>query len=271
LEEKIDKIYSLLKGKKIIIAFSGGVDSSVVASLAKKVAKSIICVTFFNPIYLKEDYLEAKKVAQELEIKWERMDITDIPESFFKNNPSNRCYICKKILMTHLLKYKNKIKYDIIVDGTNFDDLKEYRPGINALNELGIISPLAISEINKKEVRLIAENLRLSVFNKPSGTCLLSRIPYNQQITLKKLEMIRQSEKLLKNLLNSKIVRVRHYEINKNINLARIEIQKEDFIELFNLIKNNLDYIIKELKKVGYNYITIDLEGYRSGSMDSVN
>ena len=268
METKIQRINSLLKGKKVIVAFSGGVDSTVIALLAKEIAEEVICCTFYEPLYLKDDILEAKKIAAVINIEWVKINITDIPDQFFNNNPKNRCYICKKILMKHLITFMKKKKYDLIIDGTNFDDLNEYRPGIKALKELDIKSPLAIAKITKKEVRTIALNYKLNVANKPSNTCLLSRIPYNEKITLKKLDMIKKSEKFLKKLLQINIVRVRHHEIKNNIHLARIEVKKENLNNIFYQKSGIIQKITTQLEIFGYNYITLDLLGYRTGSMD---
>jgi len=268
LENKIKKIYSIFNGKKVVIAFSGGVDSTIIAFLAKKSAKKVICCTFYNPIFLKEDLIIAKKMAKEIDIDHKIIEVNNFPEVLFQKNPRNRCYICKKTLMKHLIAFKNKSGFDIIVDGTNLDDLKEYRPGITALKELNIMSPFILEKITKKEIRKIGKFFKISNYNSPNTTCLLSRIPYNEEITIEKLEMIKKSEDFLKRMLKTDVVRVRHYELSNKIYLARIELKKEKIIELFEEPELNIQKIINELKKLGYTYLTIDLEGYRSGSMD---
>lgn len=258
----------MLKGKKVIVAFSGGIDSTVVAVLAKKVAKDIICCTFFNNIYLKYEFKEARKIASDLDLKWEKIDINDIPQEFFAKNPKDRCYICKKIMMKHLTDFRNEIGFDLVIDGTNFDDLNEYRPGIKALDELNVVSPLAEAKITKKEVRQIARHFNLKDADRPSTTCLLTRIPYNEEITEKKLSMIEKAEKFIKNSLNIRVIRVRHHELSGNKSLARIELERTKIGMIFK--NNKFEEIIEELRSLGYNFITIDLEGYRSGSMDEI-
>jgi len=268
IEQKIQKIKEIFKSKKVIVAFSGGVDSTLVAYFAKKFANDVLCCTFYNEIYLNDEYVKANKIAKELNVKWKKIEISNIPNEFFKSHPINRCYICKKTVFKHLIDLKNKINYDLIVDGTNYDDIKEHRPGLKALSELKICSPLMEAKLNKNEIRLIAKYNNLSVADQPPSTCLLSRIPYKQKITIEKLNMIKKSEEFLKQFLNIKVVRVRHYEIYENTHLARIEIPLEQIQNL--LCKNSgiIQKIVNELKKIGYTYITFDLEGYRTGSMD---
>jgi len=268
LKAKIEKLQSLVKGKKILIAFSGGIDSTVVAFLSKEVAKEIICCTIYQNVYLKNGIIDAERIANELGIAWKKVIVDDIPDQFFLENPSNRCYICKKTLMHHLIEIKNQFGFDLIIDGTNYDDISEYRPGIRALKELGIVSPLAESEITKKEIRQIASNNKLSVAEKVSSPCLLTRIPFGDSISVIKLEMIKTAEDFLKTVLNVKVIRVRHYELNQKMHLARIELQKEFFEKIINDDDRILTKIVAELKKIGYNYVTLDLEGFRSGSMD---
>ena len=163
--------------------------------------------------------------------------------------------------MTALLALARKRNMDYIIDGTNFDDLKDFRPGYRAVQELIIKSPLAEAGITKQEIRLIAKEYNLSVFNKPAMPCLASRIPYGSEITEQKLTMIAEAESLIKTLTNVSVVRVRHHGT-----IARIEVPPEERVKFFN--QQVLDQITAALNKLGFVYVTLDLQGYRSGSMN---
>lgn len=264
--EKIVKclIEDLKKKDKIVVAFSGGVDSSVVTALAyKALTKNALAVTIDSPLLPSEELLNAKKIAKNIGIKHLifRLDELKIPE--FAKNPPNRCYLCKKYRFSSLKKILEEkgLNFNVIVDGTNLSDLGEYRPGLLALKEEGIYSPLLKHKISKDLTRKIAKFLRLPVYNKPSSACLASRFPYWSELTLKKLRRVDKAEKYLRNKFQIKIVRVRDHN-----GLARIEIGKE---ELKLLLKRSvIDDVIGRLKKLGFRFITLDLEGYRFGSFD---
>ncbi|MBD3228636.1 MAG: ATP-dependent sacrificial sulfur transferase LarE [Candidatus Lokiarchaeota archaeon] len=260
MQSKIQRVYSVFRKKKIIIAFSGGVDSSVIAILAKKSADKVICCTLYHPLLL-DDLEEIKKVASEINVDWRIIEIESIPNKIIEKNPKNRCYICKTNMMKYLIEYKNRKNFDMVVDGTNYDDLNKFRPGIKALKELGVVSPLVAAKLTKREIRDIAKSYNLSVAQKSPTTCLLSRIPYNEKITKEKIEMIKKAENFLKKDLNMSLIRVRTHNLAKNNFLARIEAKKED---IRRIIRSNelTTLIISKLKEIGYNLITIDLEGY---------
>lgn len=246
----------------ICIAFSGGVDSSLLLKIASDVSKEknidIYAVTFSTKLHPMSDITISKKLAKSMNVIHEIITIDEFQNKDILNNPIDRCYQCKKYLFTRLLQFAKSKGLKYIVDGTNADDLKEYRPGLMALSELGIISPLAKFNITKKEVREIATTLNLSVASRPSSPCLATRLPYNTKITLELLQNIEKAEDYL-NSIGFKIVRVR---VHKDI--ARIEIPTEDF----NRFLQNKDNIITYFKKLGFIYVTLDLEGFRSGSMD---
>lgn len=249
---------SLLKLEKqgICLAFSGGIDSALLLYICKNM--NITAITFESIFQTEDEINEAKIFCRNFKIKHEIIKTFPLKDKKIINNPKDRCYFCKKIFFEKLKVFakENNLKY--IIDGTNFDDLKTYRPGLKALKEMEIISPFAEHKITKQEIREYAKNIGLSIHNKPSTPCIATRFPYNTILTEEKIEIVKQCEKLLKDngLLS---VRVRlHNEI------ARIEIEKEKFND-FLIIKDN---IISKFKELGIKYVTLDLEGLRSGSMD---
>jgi len=260
-QKKIEKVKEILQGKKVLVAFSGGVDSSVVTFLAMKFCSRVVAVTAILKVSPPGELEYAKGVAKELGVEWRTIEIAVLEDSNFKMNPPNRCYFCKRELLTGLLQLAEEEGLDLIIDGTNNDDLKDVRPGYQAVQELGISSPLAEAGITKKEIRQIAKEYELSVFNKPSMACLASRIPYRNEITEQKLKMIAEAETLIKNLTGVSVIRVRHHG-----NMARIEVAPDELNKLFH--KKILDQIVIGLKKLGFVYVTLDLQGYRTGSMN---
>ncbi len=262
LEQKLQHLISVLRNKKVVVAFSGGVDSSLLAFLSNKYGKEALLVTERSILYLDEDIEEAAHFAKKYQIPHIFIDLDPLDDDNFTENPANRCYICKKGLYSEIIKIKEEKNFDLILDGSNLDDLTDYRPGMQALKELNILTPYIEFKINKEEIRELSKYFELSVHSKPSMACFASRIPYNQAINEKKLIMIREAERFLRNSFNLNQLRVRIH----NNNLARIELEKEDFSKV--LKKRNLNLITNKFKDLGFTYITIDIEGFRSGSMN---
>ena len=262
LRNKLDNLISFLKGKKVIVAFSGGIDSSLLAFLSKKHAKEPLLITERSILYPDEEIEEAIKFARKFDISHKIIQGTPLNNEKFTQNPQNRCFICKKDIFSKFLAIKDEKDYDIIIDGSNYDDLNDYRPGLQALNELNIISPYIKFQIDKQEIRKISQYFNLGIESKPSNACFASRIPYNQIITEQKLNMINQGEEFLKKEFDLTQVRVRLHD-NK---IARIELLKDDFPKI--LTQSNQEIITKKFKELGFCYITIDIEGFRSGSMN---
>ncbi len=263
--DKLDKLrieISKLIEEGVCIAFSGGVDSSLILKIAceegLKQNKDIHAITFETKLHPVADVEISKRVAMEMGAIHNIIAIDELENKEILHNPVDRCYQCKKMLFTNLIDFAsvNNLKY--ILDGTNADDLKVYRPGLRALKELGIISPLAKLSINKDEVRKMASKLDISVASRPSAPCMATRLPYNTMIDYELLNKIDRGEEFIKTLGFS-IVRIRVHN-----NIVRIEIETKElprFIETREVI---IDY----LKELGFIYITLDLEGFRSGSMD---
>lgn len=264
LEKKLRSLISFLHSKKVIVAFSGGVDSSLLAFLSRKYAKDTLLITECSILYPEEEIEEASQFANKNDIPHVIIERYPLKDEDFQCNPENRCYICKTGLYREILEIKNSKNFDIILDGSNADDLLDYRPGMQALKELKISTPYIDFNINKNEIREISKFYDLDVQSKPSMACFSSRIPYGQIINEKKLIMIREAEKFLKQNFGLKQLRVRLHEEN----LARIEFLSKDLVRI--LTEKNMELIKSKLKELGFTYVTIDIEGFRSGSMNEV-
>lgn len=260
IEQKFDELKQILKSlESVVIAFSGGVDSSFLAKVAYDVlGDKVVAVTADSTLYSEVE--EAKEIAKELGIKHELFftEELDIPE--FSDNPPERCYHCKKELFSKLWKIAREHGFKHVADGANYDDLGDYRPGMKAGAELSISSPLKDAKLTKSEIRKLSKRLGLSTWNKPSMACLASRFPYGTHITHEKLSVVGEAEQFLREL-GIKQLRSRHHG-----NIARIEVLSED---LAILLKNGIrEKIVEKFKRLGYTYVTVDLSGYRTGSMN---
>ncbi len=262
LGAKIANIKAALKAKQsMLVAFSGGVDSSVVAALAfQALGKNAIAVTAASETLPPFELENAIEVAKKIGIAHKIVKFSELDVEEFRMNPPERCYYCKKSLLQVLKKVAEKEGLKVIADGTNADDKLAHRPGIKALGEFNVFSPLAELGVSKAEVRAIATKLGLPNADKPSMACIASRFPYGQKITMEKLDRVKKAEAFLMKL-GFRQIRVRDHE-----GIARIEVLPD---EQKGILKNSVK-IAGEMRKLGYRYITLDLEGYRSGSMDEV-
>ena len=259
-----DKIFQTLiswfqdKNQKAIVALSGGVDSAVVALAAKKgLDKKAFAVTADYNTLSADELESARKIATEIDINHSIIRYNELDNEEFVKNDRLRCYHCRTELASYLLLEAKKMDVSLIVDGTNIDDLKDYRPGIKALRENGIKSPLVELGIGKQKIRSIANLNNLSVFDKPSNSCLASRIPHGVPVTFEKLKRVEKAERLVKSVFNVRQVRVRDIQ-----NTAKIEVGKEEIKEMFDIYK--ISDIESKLKYLGFNYVTLDLSGYRN-------
>lgn len=262
--------YTLIKeieqmaGQDVCLAFSGGVDSSVLLKLLCDASDRmehggrIYAVTFQTRLHPPADVEIAGRVAEETGAVHCILQVDESENEELLNNPVNRCYLCKKYLFSRLIAFGRDKGVSLFLDGTNADDLEVYRPGLQALKELGIRSPLAEQGVTKADVRQLAEQLGLSVAARPSAPCLATRIPYGTRLDFDLFERIDQAETFLKEL-GYPVVRVRvHGEI------VRLEVPADRLSDL----AADSDLVVKKLKELGFPYITMDLEGFRSGSMD---
>ncbi len=258
-----EKLRDILSEKRVAVALSGGVDSSLVTALSKKYAKSVIALTVDTEKVPLGTTEEAREIAEHIGVEHRvlRVDIMSLDE--FVENPPDRCYHCKKVIWNAIEDHCKDMDIDVYLDGTNADELKEHRPGIMASREFGVLSPLAELGFRKKDIRNLAKKLGLPNHDKPSNACLSSRVPYNTKISPELLERIDKSEAFLREFLNLRQVRVRVHG-----DLARIEVEKEEMDKFFD--KEVLKIINNKLKSFGFKYICLDTKGYRSGSMDEV-
>lgn len=254
---KIEKVSELLKRfRRVVVAFSGGVDSTLLAKLAfDSLGENSVAVTAVSPTYPSVELTEARKQARLIGIKHAIIRTDEVCDRRFSSNPPDRCYYCKSELFSKLSAIA---KGAVVVDASNVDDLLDYRPGALARAELGVRSPLQEAGLTKTEIRAAAKRLGLPNWNKPAQACLASRFPYGHAITGKNLKMVEAAEAAVSARVPGQ-VRVRHHGL-----MARIEAEKDKIPSLL----KNAGAISKKLRKIGYHYVTVDLDGYRTGSMN---
>jgi len=260
LAKKLKHLKSIIaRCESAVIAFSGGVDSSLVCAVAHEVlGERVIAVTAVSHTYPPGEIDVAKEVAKRIGIKHMIIETGELDDPKFIANPIDRCYLCKGELLGKLDDVRKKFGFKKILDGTNHDDLSDFRPGFRALEEFGVMSPLALAGIGKEEVRQLAAGYGLPNFDKPANPCLASRIPFGCTITQESLDRIAKAEGFMHSL-GFRVVRVRDHG-----DLARIEVAKSELEKAF-MLKNEME---KNLKRLGYTFVTLDLEGYRSGSLN---
>ncbi len=260
IHERIEQVTDYLqKFDGVLVAFSGGVDSSVLAALAYRALGSrSTAVTAQSQTLPRRELESAKRTAKDIGIKHIVIPYNELDEPEFAQNPVNRCYYCKTGLFRALRALADEFGFDAVADGTNASELTGHRPGHRAAIEQHILTPFADMGINKDEIRQIGRSMGLDVWDKPQQACLSSRFPYGNTITEEGLKQVEQAEEFLFDL-GFEQYRVRHHG-----NTARIEVP-ENF---FRILMINKDTIIVRFKELGYTYITLDLEGFRSGSFD---
>ena len=247
--------------KSALVALSGGVDSAVVALAAKKaLGINALSITANYRTLSTDELATAEKIATEIGIAHRVLEYDELKNPDFVKNDELRCYHCRNELGRRLVHEAHKSGIRLVVDGTSVDDLKEYRPGIMALRKNGVRSPFVEIGIDKSQIRSIAEEYGLSIYDKPSNACLASRIPKGVSVTYEKLHKIEKSEIIVKMLSEAKQVRVRDHG-----DIARIEVGRGELSKLFDVDK--LAKIDAELRNLGFKYVTIDIRGYRSGSL----
>lgn len=264
LEEKLELLKDIIRKKgSAAVAFSGGVDSTFLIRVAKEVlGDKLIAVTATSSTYPERELNEAIKYAKDFGVKHIIISSEELDIEGFASNPKNRCYYCKKELFTKVkeVALENGIEY--VFDGSNLDDSGDYRPGMQAAKELLVASPLKEAGLTKKDIRDLSKEYGLATWNKPAFACLSSRFPYGNKITLPKLKMIDKAEQFLLDM-GIRQVRVRHHG-----EIARIEVAPEEREKFFNI--EFMDKISSKFKEIGFIYTTLDIAGYRTGSMNEV-
>jgi pyridinium-3,5-biscarboxylic acid mononucleotide sulfurtransferase len=244
----------------VIVAYSGGVDSAYLAYIASRtLGDRAIAVTADSPSYPERHRQLAIRIARDFGLRHEIIHTSELERPEYRANPANRCYYCKHELYTHLARIAER-RHAIVVDGNNADDRGDYRPGRQAAREFGVRSPLDDVDLTKDEIRELSRRAGLPTWDEPASACLSSRIPFHSEVTDEKLRMIERGEEALR-ALGFRVCRVRHHD-----DLARIEIAADEMARA--LEPETAAAIVRALKAAGYKYVSLDLQGYRMGSLN---
>jgi uncharacterized protein len=259
--DKYDELRTLIHSYgRAVVAFSGGVDSTFLSKVCFDVlGKDSAAITLVSLMNAKREIEESKKIARLIGIRHYLVNDDYIDEEVWLN-PPDRCYHCKKTEFSLIKKKAAELGIEKVLDGSNYDDLSDYRPGLNALKEIGIISPLREAGFTKTEIRELSKSMGLPTWNKPSYACLASRIPYGEKITKEKLERIEKAEEYIRKL------GFIQFRVRNHGDTARIEISPDERSKIFNT--ELMDDISKRLKSLGYIYVAMELEGYKSGNLN---
>ena len=261
-EEKLERLKDILgEMQGALVAFSGGVDSAFLLKVAHAVlGQRALAVTATSETFPKAELDEAQELARSIGAAHRLITTRELQRPGFADNPPERCYFCKTELFGRLTALAEELGYEYVLDGSNTDDLGDWRPGARAAREHGVRSPLQEAGLNKTEIRLLSRSLGLPTWDKQSFACLSSRFPYGDRITVEKLQQVDAAENVLRSL------RFKQYRVRHHGDIARLELGPSDLERLFR--DDLVGKITRDLKALGYCYVTVDLEGFRSGSMN---
>ena len=258
------QLYQVLgRYESILVAYSGGVDSAYLAWAANQARPGqVLAVTADSPSYPRRHRAMAESIAREFHLPHEFIQTSELDRPEYRANAANRCYHCKTELYEHLARMAAERGFGVVVDGSNADDRGDYRPGRQAAREFGVQSPLDEAGLTKQEIRDLARLAGLPVWDEPASACLSSRIPYQSEVTEAKLAVIEQAEEVVRSL-GFRVFRVRHHDT-----MARLEIGRDEMARA--LDPAVAEALVARLKAIGYKYVTLDLQGYRTGSLNEV-
>lgn len=264
LEAKYDRLRDSLAGYgSLLVAYSGGLDSSLLLKVSHDVlGDRVLAVTALSPTYPGQERAAAEALARALGVRLVTVETDELAIAGFADNPPERCYFCKSELFGELQAIARDEAIAYVADGSNADDVDDYRPGMQAACELGVVSPLKDAGLTKEDIRALSKRLGLATWDKPASACLASRFPYGEAITREKLGMVEAAESFLKEL-GFRQVRVRHHGT-----IARIEVAPEAIERLASPAVRA--QVVHRLTEIGYHYVTLDCRGYRTGSLNEV-
>ena len=264
MQEKMEAVRAILADmESVIVAYSGGVDSAFLAATANDVlGPRALIVTASSPSLAPSELTDAVSLARRLGLNHRVIETSEVERDDYRANDPNRCFFCKDELYTRLAEVAAEEGFEYLVNGTNLDDLGDFRPGLNAAKQYGVRSPLVEAELSKAEIRELSKEMDLDTWDKPAQACLSSRIPYGTSVTVQALDRIARAEEFLRGL-GIKELRVRHHDT-----IARIEVGSDDLARIMD--PEVRGEVAERLRSIGYSYVTVDLDGFRSGSLNEV-
>jgi uncharacterized protein len=249
--------------KSVLVAYSGGVDSAYLALIAaQELGDRAVCITGLSPSVSQAQREEAEKIAREFKFCWRTIETEELDNPNYRANPTNRCFHCKTELYGKLREIAERQKIEFVLDGANADDVRDYRPGRQAAIEKGVRSPLIEANLTKSEIRELSRNLGLSTWDKPASPCLSSRIAYGVPVTIERLSKVERGEEILRSF-GFKEFRVRVHGELVRLEISRAEIERALSLEM-------TEKFAEKFRNLGFRYVTLDLNGYRSGAMNEI-